>query len=105
MVVLLIVLLGESQSHKLGMLSVLESLPGAVGWNVQLTTAKQSSLYFPPGSPHPTPILDVAALQAQDFSLDSILSSGFQMIFLSRPLSYNAFNFTSMDLNLVSIPP
>lgn len=60
MVILLIVLLGESQSHKLGMLSGLECLPGAVEWNVQLTAAKQSLAWLRSCSPHPTLIIDLA---------------------------------------------
>ena len=42
MVTLLIVLPGESQSHKLGMFSGLECPPRAVEWNVQPTAGAQT---------------------------------------------------------------
>lgn len=59
MVILLIILLGKSQSHKLSMLSGSECLPGAVDWNAQLTAAKQSFLCLSSCSHELSPIISL----------------------------------------------
>lgn len=101
MVISVIVLLGESRSHKLSTLSGLEPRPGAVGWNVQLTAESQAS-WRPPTWPLPRHGRGLTRAQAS--SPDSILSSGFQIIVLSRPPGYNDVNFASVDPNRVPHP-